>query len=197
MATISLEDHGRTMTLDEFIAAQPVEGYRYELVRGHLFAEDIEPDIHGQVVSNLYWITCRHDQLQPGMILRVGGGANFLLCRPETESALRPDLGVVLRNAARDTTGHRKPALVAEVVSATSAKRDYRIKREEYLAFGILEYWIVDLPMRKMTVLVRHGDVWVERPCVEGQPIPSVVLPGLESTVADLWIKLEGYDEEA
>jgi Uma2 family endonuclease len=197
MATIGIEDHGRMMSLDEFISVESVEGYRYELVRGVLFAEDVEEDIHGQVVCNLYQLVIQHDQLQPDLILRAGEGANFLLCLPETESALRPDLGVVLRSAPRDSAGHRNPALVAEVVSDNSVDRDYLIKREEYLAFGILEYWIVDLPMRKMTVLVRDGDVWVERPCVEGQPIPSVVLLGLTATVSDLWIDLEAYEPEA
>jgi Uma2 family endonuclease len=196
MATIGLEDHGRSMTLEEFLAAEDVEGYRYELVRGVLFAEDVPPDIHGQVVSNLYTIAVQYDQLHPDVILRFGGGANFLLCLPKSGSALRPDFGFVPRSSPKDTRGNRRPVLAGEVVLKGTLDRDYRIKREEYLAFGLLEYWIIDLPGRKMTLLYRDGDTWVERPCVEGRPIPSLVLPGLTATMADLWADLDVYEPE-
>jgi Uma2 family endonuclease len=196
MARIGLEDHGRSMTLDEFLEAEVVEGYRYELLRGLLIAEEIPEEDHGQVISNLYMMFGRHSHGQPGLIFRYGGAANFLLCLPKSGSAMRPDAGVVFRGSPSDPQGHRRPILVAEVVSESSVDRDYRTKREEYLAYGILEYWIIDLVIRKMTVLVRNGDVWVERPCVEGQPIPSLVLPGLAATVADLWVDLDEYGAE-
>ena len=195
MATIGIESHGRSMTLPEFLAADTIEGYRYELVRGILFAEDVPDEIHGQVVSNLYQLLTRLGLEGPKPILRVGGGANFLLCLPDSDSALRPDVGVVLRGASKDHSGRRKPVLVAEVVSDDSVDRDLRIKIKEYLAYGILEYWIIDFLARKMTLLFRDADAWAERPCFEDRPIPSLVLPGLASTVADLWIDLDAYEE--
>jgi Uma2 family endonuclease len=111
-------------------------------------------------------------------------------------SGRNPDLAIVLRGSTEDYRGRRIPVLVAEVVSESSVDRDYRAKREEYLAYGILEYWIIDLKLRKLTLLIRNGDVWVERPFVEGQPIPSLVLPGLTATVSDLWTSLDEYDSE-
>ena len=36
------------------------------------------------------------------------------------------------------------PEIVIEVVSKSSAKRDYEEKPDEYLEFGVTEYWIVD-----------------------------------------------------
>jgi Uma2 family endonuclease len=196
MTTIGLEDHGRLMTLEDFLSAEVVEGYRYELVRGVLFAEEIPDESHCQVVSNLYQILIIHGHHQPGVILRCGGGAEFLLCPPEGASALRPDVGVVLRKTPKDSAGRRNPALVVEVVSNRSIDRDHRIKRGDYLAFGLLEYWIIDFLERKMTLLTRDGDVWVERPCVEGRPIPSLVLPGLAASLADLWVDLDEYGPE-
>ena len=52
-----------------------------------------------------------------------------------------------------------------EVVSegAEAHERDYVAKRREYLAFGLREYWIIDPIDRRITVLVRDGDVWIER----------------------------------
>ena len=47
----------------------------------------------------------------------------------------------------------RSEAAVAfEVVSRGGEDRDYRVKRDEYLAFGLREYWIVDPSARRVTV---------------------------------------------
>ena len=90
----------------------------------------------------------------------------------------------------------RQPVLAAEVVSRGSIHRDYVVKREEYLAYGLLEYWIVDPLERKVTVLTRRGDSWSEAVFRDNQVINSLVLPGFTTTVAELWVNLEG-DENA
>lgn len=58
-------------------------------------------------------------------------------------------------------------------------------------------YWIIDLDERKLTLLVRDGTTWVEQVLKGDQPIPSLVLPGLVATVADLWVDLEEYEDDA
>jgi len=65
------------------------------------------------------------------------------------------------------------------------------IKREEYLAYGLLEYWIVDPLQQQVTVLTRRGDAWDEVVLRDQQVIKSLVLPGLATTVAELWIDVE------
>jgi hypothetical protein len=42
-----------------------------------------------------------------------------------------------------------------------------------------------------VTVLTRHGDAWDETVFRDEQVIGSLVLPGLATTVADLWIDVE------
>ena len=70
-------------------------------------------------------------------------------------------------------------------------------KREEYLAYGLLEYWIVDPLDRKVTVLTRRGDVWHEAVFRDEQVIASLVLPGFATTVAELWIGLDEDEDDA
>ena len=123
------------------------------------------------------------------------GGSEFQLVLPGMLSGRNPDLGVVLRGTPKDWRGRIGPSLVAEVVSRDSVTRDYQIKREEYLAFGLLEYWIVDPFKRQVTVLTRHGDVWSEAIFRDSDTIVSLVLPGNETTVADLWIDVDQDDE--
>ena len=189
-------DRGRTMTLEEFLDADVVEGYRYELARGVLEVNQVANDPHGQVVCNLYDAVARYRREHPGIIWRYGGGNEFQFVLPRRISGRNPDLAVVLRGAPKDWRGRRRSALAAEVVSRGSIERDYVIKREEYLAYGLLEYWIVDPLERKVTVLTRRGDTWAEAVFRDDQVIASLVLPGFATTVAELWVGLDDDEDD-
>ena len=193
---IGLADHGRAMTLEEFLEAEETEGYRYELARGVLEVSEVPNDPHGVVVANLYDGVGRYRRDHPGVIYRYGGGSEFRFWLPGMVSGRNPDLAVVLVGAPKDWRGRRIAALAAEVVSRTSVKRDYVTKREEYLAYGLLEYWIVDPLKRQVTVLTRRGDTWQETIVRDEQIIPSLVLPGFATTVAELWVDVEADDED-
>ncbi len=200
MATITTRlgplDHGRRMTLGEFREADAEEGYRYELSRGVVEVTKVPGTRHGQVVCNLYRGVAKYDTSHPGTILRFGGGNEFRFWIPEYVSGRNPDLAVVLRNQPSSRRKNPPPALAVEVVSARSGHRDYVLKREEYLAYGLAEYWIVDFLARRFTLLIRDGDAWREQVLVGDQVIPSVVLLDLTTTVADLWLDLDYYDDD-
>ena len=106
---ISPADHGREMTLDEFLEAEELEGYRYELARGVLEVNQVPNDPHLQVVTNLYDSIGHYRRNRPGIILSFGGGSEFQFVLPGMSSGRNPDLGVVLRGAPRDWRG-RPPA---------------------------------------------------------------------------------------
>ena len=182
---ISSADNGRTMTLEEFLEAEEVEGYRYELARGVLEVNQVPNEPHGVVVWNLYRAVGRYDDQHPAHIYRCGGGNEFQFLLPGMIAGRNPDLAVVLRGAPKDWRRRRVPALAAEVVSLGSIHRDYATKREEYLAYGLLEYWIVDPLEHKVTVLTRRGDTWHEAVFRDQQVIASLVLPGFAKTVAE------------
>ncbi len=190
-------DHGRTMSLDEFLEAEEEYGYRYELARGVLEVTEIPNDPHGVVVSYLYDRVAAYRRDHPGMIYRYGGGGEFRLWMPGMISGRHPDVAVVLQGTPKDHRGRRPPSLTMEVVSAGSQARDrdYHAKREEYLAFGLREYWIVDPETHRVVVLRRDGDAWVERAFVDGQAAEGLVLPGFAVPVADLWLMPDDEDE--
>jgi Uma2 family endonuclease len=184
-------DHGLAMTLDEFLEAEESEGYRYELARGVLEVSEVPNGPHGDVVCNLYRAVGRYDQQHPSVIRRYGGGNEFRFWLPGMISGRNPDLGVVLHGAPKDWRGWRIASLAAEVVSRGSVERDYVTKRAEYLAYGLIEYWIVDPFKRQVTVLTRRGDTWYEAVFRDDQVIASLVLPGFATTVAELWTDVE------
>jgi len=88
-------DHGRKMTLEEFLEAEEEEGYRYELARGVLEVTEVPDDPHGQVVSNLQGAFHGYKSAHPGVIRRIGGGGEFRLWVPEMASGRNPDAAVV------------------------------------------------------------------------------------------------------
>ena len=202
MATVTLtlgpHDIGRRMTLEEYCRADFEEGYRYELGRGVLEVTKIPGTRHNQVVCNLYRAIARYEVIQPRAILRYGGGNESHFWIPELVSGRHPDFAVVLRPEPGVRNKNPVPSLAAEVVSRRSVQRDYVIKREEYLIYGLPEYWIVDLWLRKLTLLIRDGDAWAEQVLTDDAvPIPSVVLPGLTTTLGDLGADLDFYDPDA
>jgi Uma2 family endonuclease len=194
MATVSTRkispaDHGRKMTLDEFLDAEETEGYRYELARGVLEVTRVPNDPHGLIVSWFYIALGQYVQTHPGLIYRIGGAGEFQLLLPTMLSGRNPDVAVVLKGRSRNARESRYPALVVEVVSPgrEAHKRDYVTKREEYLAYGIDEYWIVDTIKKQVMVLVRDGDAWIEQIYKGNQPAQGLVLPGFSVRPNDLW----------
>jgi Uma2 family endonuclease len=195
-ARIGPADNGRSMTLEEFLDADALEGYRYELGRGVLEVTQAPNDDHGHLVWKLFRLIALYDLENPGVIYRCGGGAEYQLLLPGMISGRNPDVAVSLRNTPPDRRGHRPPALAIEIVSEGSEarERDYVTKRAEYLAFGLREYWIVDPEMKTVTFLVRSGDVWTEQSLAGDQQVTSLVLPGFAVRVADLWVDVSADD---
>src|SRR6185437_7276110 len=126
----------------------------------------------------LYLALARHHLAHPGLIHRYGGAGEVQLLLPAMISGRNPDVAVVLRGTPGDDRRRRPPVLAAEVVSAGGETRDHVTKKEDYLVYGLREYWIIDPQNRRVTVLVRDGDVWIERHFQGDQAIESLVLPG-------------------
>ena len=200
---VSPADHGRRMTLDEFYECEEEEGYRYELARGVLEVSEVPNDPHGYVVCQISQSVALFRHAHPGLILRFGEGSGFRFWMPGMVSGRNPDFAIVMAGASKELRGRRRASIAFEVVSegAEARHRDYVTKREEYLAYGLLEYWIIDPMDRKVTVLIRDGDVWVERVFTEGKVAQSAVIPGFGLPVNDLWVvpeeEKEGDEDEA
>ena len=86
------------------------------------------------------------------------------------------------------TSDMPSPALVVEVVSPgkPNKDRDYRYKRAEYAARGIMEYWIVDPQRSKVTVLSLVDGLYEEAVFEGTQPIISTVLPNFHASATEV-----------
>src|SRR5215212_4598397 len=89
-------DHGRRMTLDEFIAADFQDGWLYELARGVVDVTEV-PDLpHGRIVGRLRRLFILYDDKHPGVIDYSAGGAECRVHLPAMQSSRRPDQAVYL-----------------------------------------------------------------------------------------------------
>lgn len=87
------------------------------------------------------------------------------------------------------------PTIAVEFVSASrrDRRRDYVEKREEYLAAGVREYWIVDRFRRCLTVCRAEGD---DQTIPEGASYDDCpALPGCILPVAPLLAAADQWDE--
>lgn len=145
--------HRGPWTIDD-LHDLPDDGNRYEIADGSLLVSPAPNVRHGNVNDRLADLLKR--QAPPGLrVLAVGFGVD--ISRRTTYYV--PDLLVVAdevlrRDPEADTLHPTDVLLVAEVLSPSNRRTDLVLKRHDYAAAGIPQYWLVDAPGRTVTVLV-------------------------------------------
>ena len=175
------------MGLEDFFAYTSDRDTLYELEDGELIEMPPESDLNQRIASFLF-----------AYFLRQGIAPDLL--RTKTEIAVMgvratvrvPDLLVLSEELATALEGATRatitldmppPRLVVEVVSPgkKNINRDYRYKRSQYEARGIVEYWIVDPITQRVSVLTRIEGLY-EAALFEGDAaITSTLLAKLVS----------------
>jgi Uma2 family endonuclease len=154
---IGPDHNGRRMTLDQFDRAIGREGYTYELNKGVIEVTDVPRPRHLAQVQEIRDQLVAYRLSNPDIIHSItGSNESKILIQPD-QSERHPDLSVYLSAPPDlpDVWSLWVPAIVTEVVSESSAKRDYEDKPSEYLTFGVDEYWIIDAYKQQMTAKLR------------------------------------------
>jgi Uma2 family endonuclease len=176
----------QNITFDQFLAYDDAGDGWYELENGELIAMPTESELNRRIA--MFLVAC---------LLQFGISCDRLSMKTEvavsgTRVSVRvPDLVVFSEEGAIALEGASRslvlldmppPLLVVEVVSPGQEKRDYRYKRSEYAARGILEYWIVDPLLQRVTVLQWVEGLYEEVGFTGNEPIVSPLLGELELT---------------
>lgn len=146
------------LSLEEYLAYDDGTDNRYELLDGQLIPMPPESDRNNLIA--LYLLS-EFMKLAPLKLIRhkdteiVVTGNRTRVRIPDLMILTEDLLAAIGGRRATITADMPSPALVVEVVSPGKANedRDYRYKRSEYAARGILEYWIVDPQISKITIL--------------------------------------------
>ena len=175
---------GRLMTTAQFDALRPEQfarGYRYELINGVLVVSP-RPGI-GERDPNeeLGYLIRQYGEIRPhGSIVDATVSEQIV---PATN---RRCADRVIWTGLGRTPDEEKdvPSIVAEFVSKRrrDAICDYEVKRDEYLAAGVQEYWVIDRFLRIMTVYRQTAagptcDIVTEAQTYQTDLLPGLVLP--------------------
>lgn len=182
--------HDTRLTYDDFLLF-PDDGKRHELIDG---AHYVTPSPR-----------LRHQDLVGRLFFAIG---NYLTAHPDAGRVFLSPVDVVLSFhdivvpdlifIAGDQTGimteaniQGAPALVVEVLSKRTRKRDVQIKRRLFEQRGVREYWLVDPELDTVQVLrlstegrlVRIDELTAE----DGGTLTTALLPGCAIDVRTLF----------
>ncbi|MEK6259770.1 MAG: Uma2 family endonuclease [Planctomycetota bacterium] len=176
-------DHGRTMSLAEFDHAEADAGFRYELSRGVVTVVEVPNPSHlamqHAVLRQLY----AYDATRPGVIQLIGPSGSSKMLIEHFESERHPDVAVYKTAPPTDNSTAWAvwvPELAVEIVSSDSRHRDYDEKPDEYLQFGVQEYWILDAERAEMLVHRRVGGRWKKQIVKPPELHTTHLLPDLQ-----------------
>ncbi len=185
---------GVALTGEEFDAADFEEGWRYELINGVLVVSppplEQERDPNEQLG---HWLRTYQESHPNGAVLDATLPEHIIVTgenRRRVDRAIWCGLG-------RLPTESDIPAIAVEFVSEGRAniRRDYELKRDEYLSAGVREYWVIDRFRRTMTVFARRGDKMQPRVIPVGETYTTELLPGFDLplsrllALADRWTR--------
>lgn len=179
---ISPADHGRRMSLDEFDQADGESGSVYELSRGTITVTNVPNRRHFAQVNALRRQLSGYEATHPDRIQAISAGSDCKILLADLDSERHPDLAVYQTPMPEDEDlwAVWVPELVIEVVSPDSAHRDYEEKPEEYLRFGVREYWVVDERRQEMLANRRSRGVWSPQIILPSEIYRPRLLPGFE-----------------
>ena len=169
------------MTTAEFDALRYddcVEGYRYELINGVLVVSPAVSSAEVNPNDDLGYLLRTYQENHPRgscLDLTLFERDVFLSKnRRRADRVIWTGLGR-MPDERRDT-----PSILVEFVSPgrRAAVRDYETKRDEYLDFGIKEYWVIDRFLRQMTVFRAGPEGPIATVIPESQNYETPLLPG-------------------
>jgi Uma2 family endonuclease len=188
--------NGMCLTPEEFEAVSDWdENYRYELIQGVVVVNPAVSTGEADPNDDLGYLLRKYQETHPqGHFLDltvyerdVRVGNNIRRC----DRAIWTGLG-------RDPDVHRDiPSIVIEFVSAGRRNflRDFVDKRREYLAAGVLEYWVINRFSGSMHVFFPPGGLVAERVVEESETYCTPLLPGFELPLARILAKGVRWDK--
>src|SRR5258706_6338675 len=185
VTVVGPQDDGRRMSLAKFGTAEGREGHFYELSRGVVTVVDVPSRRHLAQVIEIQQQFFNYRSAHSDRVHTIAGGAECKILLEDLESERHPDVAIY-KTAAEPNEDWSSwvPEVVIEGVSPGSETRDDEEKPPEYLAFGVMEYWIVDAAKEEVLTMRRSGGKWAKRVLKGDEKYKTRLLPGFEFDVA-------------
>ena len=167
---------------------------RYEIIDGDLFCMNAPLRIHqkisfdlGRKLADLLEKRGCEVYLAP-FDVRLSETKN----EKEIINVVQPDISVICDKNKLDEKGcFGAPDLIVEVVSPSSASRDYVKKRRLYEKFGVKEYWIINPEQRFLQIQKLEGNKYVTTDSYASEEVvPSSIFPELQIDLSEIFPEL-------
>jgi len=178
------------LTYDDFVLF-PDDGKRHEIIDGEHYVTP-SPNVRHQVLVGRLLYDLEHyfrSQPQAGQVFTAP--LDVLL---SLYDIVEPDLLVVTGDQAGILTEKNvqgPPALVIEVLSKSTRKRDAQVKRRLFERTGVREYWLVDPELDTVQVFRPSAEGKlarvVELSAEDGDVLTTPLLPGCQIGLRELF----------
>ena len=171
----------RKLTYDDY--CNTPDDQRWELINGELIMAPTPNTAHQTVSGRLFLALT---------VFVKGAGLGQVFIAPldvvlSNVNVVQPDL-LFISNARQhiltDANVQGAPDLVVEVLSPSTASRDWRAKVDIYAQHGVQEYWLVDPEARRVWVMARTEDALTE--VANYGPADTLTSPTLQGFTANL-----------
>jgi Uma2 family endonuclease len=168
---------------------------------------------HQELINGVHYVTpspkLTHQELVGRLYLAIG---NFLATRRHLGRVFVARLDVVLsewdvvepdllfvandqRSILTEANVQGPPALVIEILSASTRRRDQGIKRRLYEQAGVREYWLVDPKQCELSICRRAEDgsfsTVATLSAAADDHLETSLLPGLVLSMSELFSEIE------
>jgi Uma2 family endonuclease len=173
------------LTYQDYLSTSDDE--RYELLDGELVMIAAPNEDHQ--IASVELVSRMHSFVKEKDLGRVFH-APFDVVLSDTD-VVQPDLIFVSKEREQVRTPANiqgAPDLIVEILSPSSATRDWRDKRELYARHGVREYWVVD-PSNKIVsiMLLQDGVLEIKGAYVAGDTVASSTLEGFSVALDDIF----------
>jgi Uma2 family endonuclease len=178
------------LTYEDFVRI-PEDGKRHEIIDGVHYVTPSPNQRHQELVARLHLTLGGYLEDRPdrGRIFLSPFDVVFSF-----HDIVEPDLVFIAPDQLEILTDKNiqgTPALVIEVLSPSTRKRDQHVKRKLYERMGVREYWLVDPDQNVVTVYRRAADGSFPRAAsltTEGHDtLETPLLPGWSVTLSRLF----------
>lgn len=180
---------GTRLTYDDFLLF-PDDGKRHEIIDGVHYVTPAPNRRHQQLVGRLYLRLATFLESNPALGELYFAPFDVVLSHYDV---VEPDLLLVAgsqRDILTDKNVQGPPALVVEVLSKSTRKRDAQTKRRLFERTGVQEYWLVDPELDTVQVfrpdegrLRRVAELTAE----DDDTLTTPLLPGWSLMLQDLF----------
>ena len=192
MSVTTALENSRKITVKELFEMDLEEGYFYELLNGNIVKKQAPSPQHQLAVSNLLTYMNFHAlSNELGQCYTAPIDVFF-----DEYNNTQPDILFIREERAFIVTRdgiEGQPDLIVEVISPSSIKNDRVTKKDLYLKFGVMEYWLIDPIYQTVEIYALEQDKYVLKlMLVESGEVVSQVLEGFKIDIKAIFQNKKG-----